>query len=428
MIPFDDGHTRQLPVLTAGPFRYTTYSGTYVTAAKAHTGRRIKQAVIAPSAISLIYPQDGIEGYCRDAFLADLVNECEKDIRSAFDPGADSVQIDFTEGRLCCKLNPSRGLLRDFVALNNQVLARFSDAEKAEIERLRTRHDELASLDEHEWAEELAEEAEAIDTRLDAIEAEVDGRARFRTEDFRIAGCIATIGRDGTLQVIQGLVKPEDMPKKTGAADNSHDADPSDDGATDSGRIDGPAISAPIASPPDPRAKAREEAGVGIGLADDLRAIRTALVKAYLANDFEAAFDLVVFQMVRAVFARGYTASWHALDIAFNETADRGPPCGRTTTTSRAGARARRCSPTGRTCRSSGWRPVRGFKTMKTAYATIKGFEVMRALRKGQAEMFTLQGGIVGEARIVERAFGVGPWFLTEAMAWLQDRLASAET
>ena len=73
-------------------------------------------------------------------------------------------------------------------------------------------------------------------------------------------------------------------------------------------------------------------------------------------------------------------------------------------------------------------RPVRGFKTMKTAYATIKGFEVMRALRKGQAEMFALQGGIVGEARIVERAFGVGPCALTEAMAWLQDRLASAET
>ena len=51
-------------------------------------------------------------------------------------------------------------------------------------------------------------------------------------------------------------------------------------------------------------------------------------------------------------------------------------------------------------------RPVRGFKTLKTAYATIKGFEVMRALRKGQARMFAIQGGIVGEARIVERAFG----------------------
>ena len=73
-------------------------------------------------------------------------------------------------------------------------------------------------------------------------------------------------------------------------------------------------------------------------------------------------------------------------------------------------------------------RPVRGFKTLKTAYATIKGFEVMRALRKGQADIFALQGGVVREARIVERAFGVGPCALTEAMAWLQDRLASAET
>ncbi len=133
IIPFEDGHTRQLPVLTAGPFRYTTYSGSYVKAARAHTGLPVKQAVIAPSAISLIYPQDGIGDYPQDAFLADLVDECEKDIRSAFDAGADSVQIDFTEGRLCCKLDPSRGLLRQFVALNNQVLARFSDAERARI-------------------------------------------------------------------------------------------------------------------------------------------------------------------------------------------------------------------------------------------------------------------------------------------------------
>ena len=71
-------------------------------------------------------------------------------------------------------------------------------------------------------------------------------------------------------------------------------------------------------------------------------------------------------------------------------------------------------------------RPVRGFKTLKTAYATIKGFEVMRALRKGQASIFAVQGGILGEARIVERAFGIGPCALTKAMALLQDHLASA--
>ena len=198
-----------------------------------------------------------------------------------------------------------------------------TNEEKTELAKLRTRHDELATLDEHEWTDELIAEGEAIEARLDAIEAEVDGRARFRPEDFAIAGCIATIGRDGTLQVIQGLVKPEDMPKETGASANGQDAHSGSDATADSGRVDGPAITTPLASPVDPRAKARDDAGVGIGLADDLRAIRTALVKAHLAEDFEAAFDLVVFQMVRAVFARGYTASWHALDIAFNETADR---------------------------------------------------------------------------------------------------------
>lgn len=41
-------------------------------------------------------------------------------------------------------------------------------------------------------------------------------------------------------------------------------------------------------------------------------------------------------------------------------------------------------------------RPVRGFKTLKTAYATIKGFEGMRALRKGQASAFNLTRDIRG--------------------------------
>jgi transposase, IS6 family len=68
-------------------------------------------------------------------------------------------------------------------------------------------------------------------------------------------------------------------------------------------------------------------------------------------------------------------------------------------------------------------RPVRGFKSMKTAYATIKGFEVMRALRKGQAVIFNLTRDIVGEARLVERAFGLGPCTLTEAVQLVGERL-----
>ena len=74
---------------------------------------------------------------------------------------------------------------------------------------------------------------------------------------------------------------------------------------------------------PDAEAEARKDAGVGIGLGDDLRAVRTALVKAHLAEDFGAAFDLMLFQMGRAVFTPGYHD--HALDIAVRETPDRPP-------------------------------------------------------------------------------------------------------
>ena len=111
-------------------------------------------------------------------------------------------------------------------------------------------------------------------------------------------------------------------PQSAGTGTQSANGGDTDTGS-DSGRIAGPAMSTPMQLPKDREAEARKEAGVGIGLGDDLRSIRTALVKAHLAGDFEAAFDLMVFQLVRAVFAQGYTGTWHALDIAFNETADR---------------------------------------------------------------------------------------------------------
>ncbi len=71
-------------------------------------------------------------------------------------------------------------------------------------------------------------------------------------------------------------------------------------------------------------------------------------------------------------------------------------------------------------------RSVRGFKSMKTAHATIKGFEVMRALRNGQAAIFNLTRDICGEARPVERAFGLGACALAEAVHLLTERLEAA--
>lgn len=133
VIPFADGHTRQLPRLTAGPFRYSMHADTYLRAAKRYATRPVKQALIAASAISLFYPREGIEGYPREHFLEDLVAEARADIRGALDAGGHDVQIDFTEGRLSVKLDPSKGLLRSFVDLNNRVLEAFTEAERAKI-------------------------------------------------------------------------------------------------------------------------------------------------------------------------------------------------------------------------------------------------------------------------------------------------------
>jgi 5-methyltetrahydropteroyltriglutamate--homocysteine methyltransferase len=132
-IPFADGHVRQLPRLTAGPFRYGLHAAGYLKAARGYTRLPIKQAVISASALSLLYPANGIPGYSREAFTADLIDEAESDIRGALDGGAANVQIDFTEGRLSLKLDPSGGLLRSFVALNNQVLDRFTPEQRLHI-------------------------------------------------------------------------------------------------------------------------------------------------------------------------------------------------------------------------------------------------------------------------------------------------------
>jgi len=133
IIPFADGHTRQLPSITGGPFQYQVYANTYLEKAKRLTALPVKQAVIAASALSLLYPQTGIINYSRQQFIQDLLNEAEADIRKSLNSGAYNVQIDFTEARLALKLDPSGGLLQAFIDLNNKVLSRFTEEERKRI-------------------------------------------------------------------------------------------------------------------------------------------------------------------------------------------------------------------------------------------------------------------------------------------------------
>src|SRR3984893_6840892 len=132
-IPFSDGHTRRLPRLTRGPFRYKRYADCYLDVAMRYAHVPVKQAVISPSALSLMYPAEGIPDYSRDQFIDDLLSEHEIEIRRCLKRGAHKVQVDFTEGRLAVKIDPSGSILNSFIDLNNLALSRFSPEERTRI-------------------------------------------------------------------------------------------------------------------------------------------------------------------------------------------------------------------------------------------------------------------------------------------------------
>lgn len=132
-IPFAAGHTRRMPRLTAGPFRYKRYADSYLDVALRYAHKPLKQAVISPSALSLMYPANEIPGYSRDEFIADLLREHETEIRRCLEKGACKVQIDFTEGRFAMKLDPTGNLLNSFIDLNNLALSHFSAADRARL-------------------------------------------------------------------------------------------------------------------------------------------------------------------------------------------------------------------------------------------------------------------------------------------------------
>jgi 5-methyltetrahydropteroyltriglutamate--homocysteine methyltransferase len=131
-IPFSAGHVRRMPRLIAGPFRYRRYADSYLDTALRYAHVPVKQAVISPSALSLLYT-DEILDYPRERFIDDLLGEHEKEVRRCLEKGAHNVQIDFTEARLAVKIDRSGKLLLSFIDLNNLALARFPAEDRRRI-------------------------------------------------------------------------------------------------------------------------------------------------------------------------------------------------------------------------------------------------------------------------------------------------------
>ena len=132
-MPFPGGHARRMPRLQSGPFRYAQYADRFLDQALGYARVPLKQAVISPSALSLMYPDEGIPTYSREAFIEDLLQEHVKEVRRCLEKRAYKVQIDFTEGPLALRLDPTGTLLESFVDLNNLALSQFSDGERQHL-------------------------------------------------------------------------------------------------------------------------------------------------------------------------------------------------------------------------------------------------------------------------------------------------------
>lgn len=131
---FSDGHKRVFaPHLKIPPFKYNQTADEFLSFAIKHTDLPVKQAIISPSMLSLVYPPDGIESYSHEEFIKDLTKQHVAEIRRCLDLGAHTVQIDFTEARLSLKLDPSGELLESFVVLINKCLSHFNDEEIQKI-------------------------------------------------------------------------------------------------------------------------------------------------------------------------------------------------------------------------------------------------------------------------------------------------------
>ena len=199
-----------------------------------------------------------------------------------------------------------------------------TDEQRAECERIDARLAEIeAEFAAHgeEWQQETAppddhpavllqEEFDDLENRRTRLEMQIDERASFKPEQMACAGCIVTI-QHGGLEVHQGLVRAEDAGKvPETASENAGTA--ASDGTSASGDqtpngADGAAgYRPPIkhSTPENAVSQAVRAAGLTNSLAEEQRLVRNAIVKAHLADDFEAAFDLAAYQMAVYAFDR----------------------------------------------------------------------------------------------------------------------------
>ena len=215
-----------------------------------------------------------------------------------------------------------------------------TDEERETLTKLSTEMDAItakidAKIANKEDHRELREQWHDVSKELHALQRKIGRRNYYTDKQRAIAGCHVALGHDGHADITYGLVRPEDVPKpepkKPRASAPAEDTPtPTDDAARPTADVaEEPLVVMGRNGQPygtggtaEQRQKTvLEKAGINQALSDDLRHVRVAIVKGHLANDPDAALDLLLYtQYSRRTTGSMYGYTEPSLDVSFTKT------------------------------------------------------------------------------------------------------------
>lgn len=166
-----------------------------------------------------------------------------------------------------------------------------SPAIRASIADIESKIEAIEELED--WSDETRDELTQLEAQLDTLQQQLDDSLVLMPESMAVSGCIVGLDSDGKAFVQRGLIKPQDRREAELRMRNLRDDSDEDDEGEGEGSNTAP----------------EQESGEGAfsrALLDDLDLHAQAITKLYLADDFTAAFDLMLCNLIADVGGEGY--------------------------------------------------------------------------------------------------------------------------
>ena len=166
-------------------------------------------------------------------------------------------------------------------------------------------------LEKLEEAEADESEAEPIQQQLAEVEAKIAEYSGFDDEEKAISGCVVTVGYDGELDITYGLVRPEDdtLQEPEESDDEQEDGEESDDEDSD--------VDTRLRYHHEAKPDAKYE--YSKALVDRMKANRLQVMRLYMAQDYETAFDAALYVMCLRDLSPSYYYGHDWLQVRANK-------------------------------------------------------------------------------------------------------------